>query len=95
VRYTWDIREDEENRRKHQLRLSDGIAALGDPDRLEWIDDRFAYGEERNVTLGMMGSRLLLVVHVQRSPVVVRIISVRRATRLEQRAYRERDVASW
>ncbi len=95
MRYTWDIRKDEDNRRKHRLRLSDGIATLADPDRLEWIDDRFAYGEERKVTVGMAGSRLLLVVHVQRSPEVVRIISVRRATRLEQRAYRERDVASW
>jgi uncharacterized DUF497 family protein len=95
VRYTWDIRKDEENRRKHRVRLSDGITALADPDRLEWIDDRFAYGEERNVTLGMAGSRLLLVVHAQRSLEVVRIISVRRATRLEQKAYRERDVASW
>jgi uncharacterized DUF497 family protein len=34
-------------------------------------------------------------VHAQRSLEVVRIISVRRATRLEQKAYRERDVASW
>jgi uncharacterized protein len=96
VRYVWDARKDEENRRKHRLRLSDGIPALADPDRLELIDDRFAYGEERTITLGLAGSRLLLVVHARRGPDAVRIISVRSATRREQTAYRERDdLAPW
>ena len=93
MRYTWNVRKDEENRRKHGLRLSDGIAALADPHRLEGIGDRFAYGEERITTLGFAGSRLLLVVHTQRSPEVVRIISVRRAIRREQSTYRNRDLA--
>jgi uncharacterized DUF497 family protein len=35
VGYEWDARKDDENRRKHGLRLSDGIAALRDPRRLE------------------------------------------------------------
>ncbi|HEX8376155.1 MAG TPA: BrnT family toxin, partial [Geminicoccaceae bacterium] len=63
MRYEWDDAKDAENRRKHELSLRDGIAALRDPSRLEWIDDRFAYGEERVVTLGLSGQRLLFVVH--------------------------------
>ncbi len=93
VRYEWDVRKDEENRRKHGLRLRDGIPALADPNRLESVDDRFVYGEERITTLGFAGSRLLLVVHTRRGSDAVRIISVRRATRREQSAYRDRDLA--
>lgn len=89
VIHDWDPPKDNENRRKHGLRLSDGIEALQDTERLEWIDDRFAYVEERTVTLGRAGARLLYVVHTQRGSGIVRIISVRRATRREQSAYRD------
>jgi uncharacterized protein len=92
VLYEWDPRKDEENRRKHGLRLSDGIPALNDPQQVEWLDDRFEYGEERTITLGCAGGRVLLVVHSSRGPDRTRIISVRRATRREQNAYR--DLAS-
>lgn len=57
--YEWDTRKDEENRRKRGLRPSDGIPALNDPQQVEWIDDRFNYGEERTITPG----RVPCVVH--------------------------------
>ena len=53
MRYLWDPAKDILNRSKHGLSLADGIPALEDPDRESWIDDRFDYGEERIVTLGM------------------------------------------
>jgi uncharacterized DUF497 family protein len=89
VLYEWDARKDEENRRKHGLRLRDGIPALNDPQQLEWIDNRFEYGEERTITLGRAGRRVLCVVHASRGPDRIRIISVRRATHREQNAYHD------
>jgi uncharacterized DUF497 family protein len=89
VLYEWDRRKDEENRRKHGLRLSDGIPALNDPRQVEWIDERFEYGEERTITLGRTNGRLLCVVHTSRGPDRIRLISVRKATRREQNAYHE------
>ncbi len=53
MRYTWDPDKDALNRRKHGLALEDGIPALEDPDCDSWIDDRFDYGEERIISLGM------------------------------------------
>lgn len=88
VLYGWDPRKDEENRRKHGLRLSDGIPALNDPRQVGWIDERFDHGEEGTVALGRAGERPLCVVHVPRGPDRLRIVSVRRVTRRERNAYR-------
>lgn len=79
MRYVWDQAKDVLNRRKHGLSLADGIAALEDPDRVSWIDDRFDYGEERIVTLGMGQRNLLYVATVEPDEETTRIISVRRA----------------
>jgi uncharacterized DUF497 family protein len=53
---------------------------------------RVDYGEERTITLGRAGGRVLFVVHGSRGPDRIRIISVRRAMRREQNAYH--DVAA-
>jgi uncharacterized DUF497 family protein len=87
--YVWDPAKDRENRRNHGLALADGIAALEDPNAESWIDDRFAYGEERIVTLGLNRTRLLLVVTTEPAEDETRIISVRRADRHEERWYYE------
>jgi uncharacterized DUF497 family protein len=89
VEYEWDHEKDAENRRKHRLALADGISALEDPDAESWIDDRFAYGEERIVTLGCANARILLVVTTEPTEKRTRIISVRRAEKHEERWYYE------
>jgi uncharacterized DUF497 family protein len=52
MQYVWDPAKDLLNKRKHGLSLEDGIAALEDPGRDFWVDDRFDYGEERIITMG-------------------------------------------
>jgi uncharacterized DUF497 family protein len=79
MRYTWDPEKDALNRRKHGLRLAEGITALQDPERDFWTDDRFDYGEVRNITLGMGARRVLYVVSTERGEDCTRIISVRKA----------------
>jgi len=85
--YVWDLAKDALNRRKHQLSLSDGIEALEDPKRESWIDDRFDYGEERIVTLGLTKVGILYVVFTQTDEDLTRIISVRRAEENEIEQY--------
>jgi hypothetical protein len=87
MRYTWDPEKDALNRRKHGLSLSDGIDALEDPERESWIDDRFDYGEERIVTLGLSKARVLYVVSTEWGEDWTRLISVRRANDREIKQY--------
>jgi len=87
--YEWDAAKDRENRVKHGLALADGIPALEDPFAENWIDDRFDYGEERIVTLGLYQARVLFVVTTELMADRIRIISVRRAEKHEERRYYE------
>jgi len=79
MHYVWDSAKDALNRKKHELALSDGVPALEDPQRDEWIDDRFDYEEERIVTLGLANQGVLYVVSTEADEEITRIISVRRA----------------
>jgi uncharacterized protein len=54
-----------------------------------FADDRFNYGEDRLLTLGLLAGRVVLIAHVLRGE-VTRIISMRKANRREQKIYKER-----
>jgi uncharacterized DUF497 family protein len=49
-------------------------------------DDRFDYGESRFVTLGVLSGRVVAVVHTE-TPEVIRIISIRKATKNAEASY--------
>lgn len=88
MQYVWDQAKDVLNRRKHAMRLAEGIQALEDPDRESWIDNRFDYGEERIITMGRNEQAVLVVVSTEsiiqeEGYEVTRIISVREANRKE------------
>jgi hypothetical protein len=87
MRYTWDPEKDALNRRKHGLSLEEGIPALEDPNFYFWFDQRFDYGEERIITLGLGQRGVLYVVSTLRSLDCTRIISVRRAEDYEIEQY--------
>ena len=53
MEYEWDNRKAASNLRDHGVDFADAIAALEDPHRLEDIDTRFIYGEERVQVIGM------------------------------------------
>jgi uncharacterized DUF497 family protein len=55
---------------------------------LVWPDIREDYGELREVALGFIGARLYIVVFVERDD-VVRMISLRKATKKETKFYAE------
>ncbi|MFN7963261.1 MAG: BrnT family toxin [Thermoanaerobaculia bacterium] len=84
-----------ENRRKHGIDFLDAVEALEDPGRLEEIDRRFDYGEERFRVLGRVSGRVLLVIATPRGEGTLRIISARRATRDEQERYFTPDPEAW
>jgi uncharacterized DUF497 family protein len=63
---------------------------FSDPFALEWLDDRFDYGEERFAILGMAADRLLFVAFTVRDD-VVRIVSARAAEPHERRKYHQEN----
>lgn len=95
MHHEWHAAKDAENRRKQNLSLRDGIAVLRDPNRPEWIDGRFGYGEERIAILGLSGHRVLLVVHTVQPAGACRTIFVRKATRHERATHRQRDARTF
>ena len=87
MRYEWDGTKAAANLAKHGVSFAAAARALEDPQRLEFLDDRFAYGEERIRSLGLYRGTVLIVVTVMRTDDVCRIISARKATRHEQETY--------
>ena len=95
MEYEWDNAKAVENLRKHGVDFMDAIAAVEDPNRLENLDLKFSYDEERVEIVGMANGRLLFVVVTLRGARVCRIISARKATRHEQDRYYAGNRETW
>jgi uncharacterized DUF497 family protein len=95
VRYEWDDGKAAKNLRKHGVDFTDAIAALEDVNRLEKIDARFQYGEERTQVIGMARGGVLFVIATPTHEDICRIISARKATRHEQDRYYASDLETW
>ena len=87
MQYEWDEEKRRRNIEKHGIDFTDIIQFQWD-DALEAVDDRFDYGEERINAVGFLGTRLVVVTYVERGE-VMRVISLRKATKTEERLYHE------
>jgi len=56
--------------------------------RITWADDRQDYGEAREITMGELAGRLVVIAHTARNE-VTRIISMRKANERETRWFEE------
>jgi uncharacterized protein len=95
MQYEWDDRKAAASLRKHGVDFADAIVALEDPNRLEEVDTRFVYGEERVQVIGMAYSKVLFVIVTLPDEDTCRIISARKATRHEQDRYSAGDSETW
>jgi len=93
VRWTWDPTKAAANRVKHGLSFETAVLAFEDPFHAS-KPDLHPEGDRWH-TIGLVGSVLLLVIHTwpeaesERSAPVGRIISARKATAHERKAYEE------
>lgn len=90
--WTWDPRKDASNRRKHGVGFEVAVKVFDDPLALSVVDD--SADEERWLTVGKVENVvMLLVVHTWHDPddnePSGRIISARKATKREVKAYEE------
>jgi uncharacterized DUF497 family protein len=86
VSFDWDEKKAAENYAKHGVSFQFATRVLKDPFAVERIDDRHEYGEERFILIGAAGEVVLFVVYTEREE-RIRLISARRATKLEQEDY--------
>ena len=87
MKFEWDEAKRLANLRNHGIDFID-VPTIFERDTVTVIDDRFDYGETRYLTLGLLKSRVILVVHTE-SDDTIRIISARKATRYEEKTYFE------
>ncbi len=90
MKYQWDVEKNRSNFIKHGLRFEDAAEVFDGP-CVTFVDDRFDYGEERFVTLGMLAGRLVVIAHTPRDD-GARIFSMRRGNQREKAIYQERLV---
>ena len=86
MEFEWDEAKCDANVRKHGIDFVDAIKIFSGP-IVTRRDDRFDYGEVRNVSTGLIDGLLIVtVVHTDRHG-TKRIISARRASHQERNLY--------
>jgi uncharacterized protein len=92
LRFEWDERKNRENQRKHRIAFDEAQTAFLDENAIEYHDPDHSEEEDRFLLLGRsVQLRVLVVCHCFRqNDSVIRLISARRATKLEHEVYRHR-----
>ena len=91
LRFEWDGQKARRNLKKHGVPFEEAATVFGDRLSMTIADPLYSTVEQRWVTLGLtQRERLIVVVHTNRGS-TIRLISARKATRREKRAYEEED----
>jgi len=83
--YEWDEQKRQINVKKHGVDFID-VPEIFDGDVVIIPDERFDYGENRFIVIGVLKSQVLVVAYTERGD-NIRIISARKATKNEQIYY--------
>lgn len=89
LRFEWDPEKNESNKRKHHVSFEEAQTVFYDGDAKVIDDPEHSAEEERFIILGFSKkANLLVVCHCFRaSETVIRIISARKATKMEAKQY--------
>ena len=89
IRFEWDPRKNQANKRKHRVSFEEAQTVFLDENAIRFFDPDHSEDEERFLMLGMsFALRVLVVCHCYRkNDAVIRIISARKADKREQADY--------
>ena len=94
MKFKWDKKKENINIKKHGITFEQASYVFADPFALNHYDDEHSDDEERWVLLGKsLNQTILLVIHTfrdEKGQEFVRIISARKATKKEEKSYKER-----
>jgi len=90
--FEWDDVKNTLNKRKHRISFEEALTVFSDDNALLLPDPEHSTEEDRFILMGFSASlRMLVVCHCyRRSEAIIRIISVRKATKLERADYTKR-----
>lgn len=89
MKFAWDGAKARSNLRKHGLSFHEAATVFGDPLAITYADPDHSQDEDRYLTFGYTNAgKFVVVVHTDRRD-YVRIISARRMTRREKKAYQQ------
>ncbi len=91
MHFEWDETKNSINIRKHKIDFSDVPIAFEGSMLIDY-DDRYDYGEERWIGMGIIHGLVVVVVFTEPRKDTIRIISARKANRSEQERYYEKAV---
>jgi uncharacterized DUF497 family protein len=88
MKFDWDEDKNKQNIVKHGVDFKSATQIFKGV-TLDFIDHRHNYGEEREISIGLLGAiAVIVVVHTDRDG-VCRIISARKANKRERQRYEQ------
>lgn len=93
MRFEWDVKKASENFLKHGVTFYEATEVFYDPNALDNYDSGHSTIEARFFIIGLSTRCLLFVVYTEPEAEVIRIISARKAGRIEREIY-EQEVIS-
>jgi len=89
IEFEWDEKKAQLNFEKHKVSFEESVTVFHDPLLATMADPDHSYDEQRYITLGQsVKGRILIISYAERQS-RTRIISCRKATSREQKAYEE------
>lgn len=85
MEFEWDENKCQSNINKRGIDFIDA-QKIFDYDTVIIEDNRFNYGEQRLIALGLLKGKVIVVVYTERND-IIRIISARKATKNEQQIH--------
>jgi uncharacterized DUF497 family protein len=89
VKYEWDENKNRLNISKHGFDFNDARFIFDAP-MLVIPDTREDYGEDRYIGIGILRRTIVIVVFTENTDEVIRVISLRKATKNERKIYQNK-----
>ena len=89
ISFSWDDRKNIANRKKHRVSFEEAQSVFFDEHAIEYFDPDHSESEDRFLMLGLSYQVRVLVASytLRKEGTEIRIISTRKATKKEQKAY--------
>ena len=89
LRFEWDPKKAKSNLAKHRVSFTEAITVFADPLARIFNDDAHSVDDRREIIIGHSAKKNLLLVSFTAHGDLVRVLSARRATRMERKDYEE------